>query len=140
MDLFLDTCICTFMFNDTDKLTNKMKSYLYDDKNSLYCSEHSIFEWKVKLENRKTGSAFYNVHKVDDILDAVTKLGIEFLPVTMEVMNVFKNLIPNKDQSHKDPNDWLIIAHSIQLKMPIMSKDGKFDFYKDQGAIIIPNK
>ena len=41
---------------------------------------------------------------------------------------------------HKDPSDHVIIAHAITEHIPLISDDGKFEFYRRQGLDFIFNK
>ena len=41
---------------------------------------------------------------------------------------------------HTDTTDHLIIAHAITEHLPLISSDGKFDFYCNQGLDFIFNK
>ena len=41
---------------------------------------------------------------------------------------------------HTDTSDHLIIAHAITEHLPLISSDGKFDFYCKQGLNFIFNK
>ena len=36
-------------------------------------------------------------------------------------------------QDHNDPSDHVIIAHAITNRIPLITDDGKFDFYRNQG-------
>ena len=55
-------------------------------------------------------------------------------------MRTYANLQINKAQDHKDPSDHVIIAHTITEDLPLITDDGKFEFYKDQGLDLILNK
>ena len=46
----------------------------------------------------------------------------------------------NIAQDHKDPSDHVIIAHAITENIPLVSDDGKFEFYRKQGLDLILNK
>ncbi len=43
-------------------------------------------------------------------------------------------------ESHRDPNDRLIIAQAITEKMPLISNDTKFPKYTRFGLDFIPNR
>ena len=45
-------------------------------------------------------------------------------------MKTYANLTLNEHQGHKDPSDHVIIAHAITLKIPLISSDTRFPFYK----------
>ena len=46
-------------------------------------------------------------------------------------------LLPNEAENHKDPSDHLIISHAMTNKMPLISRDRKFQYYKAQGLDLI---
>jgi PIN domain nuclease of toxin-antitoxin system len=52
----------------------------------------------------------------------------------------FVNLRWNLAAKHTDTSDHLIIAHAITEHLPLISSDGKFDFYCKQGLNFIFNK
>ena len=55
-------------------------------------------------------------------------------------MRTYANLQINKAQDHKAPSDHVIIAHAITEHLPLITDDGKFGFYKNQGLDLILNK
>ena len=65
---------------------------------------------------------------------------INILPLKEEQMRTYANLRLNTAQDHNDPSDHVIIAHAITNRIPLISDDGKFDFYRNQGLELIVNK
>lgn len=55
-------------------------------------------------------------------------------------MRTYGNLRINTAQDHNDPSDHVIIAHAITNHIPLITDDGKFEFYKKQGLELIVNK
>jgi len=41
---------------------------------------------------------------------------------------------------NNDPSDHVIIAHAITNRIPLISDDSKFEFYRNQGLELIVNK
>jgi PIN domain nuclease of toxin-antitoxin system len=78
----------------------------------------------------------YKTYK--DIFAAIEDLGYEIVSVTKKHLFAYAELEPMED--HKDPNDHLIIAQSISDKIPVISSDGKFKFYENQGLQFVFNK
>lgn len=74
---------------------------------------------------------------LDDIRD---KYFIEILPLEEEYMKTYSELRINITENHKDPSDHVIIAQAITLGIPLISSDGKFEFYKSQGLDFLYNK
>ena len=55
-------------------------------------------------------------------------------------MRTYSELELNLAQDHKDPSDHMIIAHAITEGLPLITDDGKFEFYRKQGLNLILNK
>lgn len=58
----------------------------------------------------------------------------------MEVMRTMAKLEINTAEEHNDPSDYIIIAQAITMRLPLISSDRKFLFYKKQGLNLIYNK
>ena len=65
---------------------------------------------------------------------------INILPLKEEHMRTYSELELNLAQDHKDPSDHMIIAHAITEGLPLITDDGKFEFYRKQGLNLILNK
>ena len=48
-------------------------------------------------------------------------------------MYTYSDLEINLSQKHKDPSDHVIISHAITERLPLLSSDSKFKFYRKQG-------
>ena len=55
-------------------------------------------------------------------------------------MRHFHKLQLNETQEHYDPSDHLIISHALTNRLTLISADGKFPFYRNQGLDLIENK
>ena len=55
-------------------------------------------------------------------------------------MRTYSKLQINLPKDHKDPSDHVIISHAITERLPLISDDGKFEFYQKQGLHLIINK
>ena len=76
-----------------------------------------------------------------NMMDEVRDLyGVEILYPQREHYQTFVNLRWNLAAKHTDTSDHLIIAHAITEHLPLISSDGKFDFYCKQGLNFIFNK
>ena len=65
---------------------------------------------------------------------------VQILPVKKEHMETYACMEINEAQGHKDPSDHVIIAHAITERMPLISSDTRFWFYRDQGLDLIFNE
>jgi PIN domain nuclease of toxin-antitoxin system len=54
-------------------------------------------------------------------------------------MKTYSKLSINRIDDHKDPSDHVIISHAITNKIPLISSDGRFPFYTNQGLDLIYN-
>ena len=43
-------------------------------------------------------------------------------------------------KEHYDPSDHLIISHALTNRLTLISADGKFPYYRNQGLDLIENK
>ena len=57
----------------------------------------------------------------------------------MEVMRTLAKMEINEGQAHYDPSDHVIISQAITMKLPLISSDEKFPFYRRQGLELIEN-
>lgn len=46
----------------------------------------------------------------------------------------------NEQEEHNDPSDHVIITHAITEKLPLISSDRKFEYYRAQGLELIFNE
>lgn len=139
MRYLLDTCIVLFLINDTGETGNDVDAIVNDYGNQLYICATSV---------RELVAAWYKYAKMQtkwktpsQMLDYVrNQFGIEILYPQREHYQTFVNLHWNLAAKHTDTTDHLIIAHAITEKLPLISSDGKFDFYCAQGLDFIYNK
>ena len=57
--------------------------------------------------------------------------------VRPDVGYAYSRLRLNFGQDHRDPSDHMIIAHAITERLPLLSSDDKFPFYREQGLDLI---
>lgn len=60
--------------------------------------------------------------------------------VKEEHLETYAGMELNEAQGHKDPSDHVIIAHAITEKLPLISSDRRFEFYRNQGLDLIFNE
>lgn len=134
----LDTNIFVYAVADRDSLNEDVLAILEDYESEFYISAESIKELIVayrnkKLLNKQWKTAFDMVKSITD------DYYITVLPVDNEVMKTYSTLEINENEDHKDPSDHVIICQAITLKLPLISSDHKFIFYKSQGLDLIYN-
>ena len=128
----IDTCIFIHYATDRGLLSADVLSILTDYDTVICMSAESIRELIIQYNNGKLVSKFWKSAEqmIDDIRN---KYYIEILPLKEEHMRTYSRLRLNYVQDHKDPSDHVIISHAITERLPLISDDGKFDFYKDKG-------
>ena len=139
MRYLLDTCIVLFLINDTGETSDDVDAVVSDYGNQLYMCAASI---------RELVAAWHKYPKMQSkwktpsqMLDYVrNQFGIEILYPQREHYQTFVNLSWNLAAKHTDTTDHLIIAHAITEHLPLISSDGKFDFYCAQGLDFFYNK
>ncbi|MBQ4407417.1 MAG: type II toxin-antitoxin system VapC family toxin [Bacteroidales bacterium] len=134
----LDTNIFAFYVEEEDRLSQDVYAILEDYGNKLYMSSESIKElvWIHRNKNvlRKTWKTpLEMINAIED------EYRISIVPVDVNVLKRMSQLEPNTAESHNDPSDLIIIAHSMVMKMPLISSDRKFPFYRNQGLDLITN-
>lgn len=66
--------------------------------------------------------------------------GLRVLYLHKEHYETYSKLRINEAQEHYDPSDHLIISLALTNRLTLISGDGKFPFYRNQGLDLIENK
>ena len=139
MRYLLDTCIVLFLINDTGETSDDVDSVVNDYGNQLYICAASIRELVAAWHKYPKMQAKWKTPS--QMLEYVrNQFGIETLYPHREHYQTFVNLRWNIEAKHTDTTDHLIIAHAITEHLPLISSDGKFDFYCAQGLDFFYNK
>lgn len=139
MRILIDTCIFIHYSTDRELLSEDVLAMLEDTDNQICISAESLRELIVSYNNGGLVSKYWSSARqmIDSIRDVFY---ITILPLKEEHMKTYSELRLNKFQNHKDPSDHIIISHAITERLPLISEDGKFEFYKKQGLDLIQNK
>ena len=139
MRYLLDTNTVIYYTTDHSKLDRNVTSILQDPDNVLCMSAESVREIIIAYKNK--GFVTKHWKTCDDFIDALMNLfNINVLPLDKHIMRTYANLTLNEAQGHKDPSDHVIISHALTLKLPLISCDTRFPFYKKQGLDLIFNQ
>lgn len=132
----LDTCALIDALTDVEMLGPDVRALLEDYENQFYVSQESIREVILKCRTKRMFVNFWPTPEsvIDDIKDTDI---FTILPVEEEHLRQYARLITNEIDDHKDPSDHLIISQAIVNKMPLISRDRKFYFYRSQGLDLI---
>lgn len=132
----LDTCAIIDLLIDMDNLSKGAQELIEDPYNLLFASAESMRELVVHFNNKKLLNRYWKTS--EEVLRTVEhELDIEFLPVRPDVGYAYSRLRLNFGQDHRDPSDHMIIAHAITERLPLLSSDEKFPFYRAQGLDLI---
>lgn len=136
MRYMLDTCAFIDATTDYERLGKDVCS-LFEDYENVFCvSMETIREVILKYKNKKIWNDIWS--SAEDIIDSViADYRFTVLPINEEHLRMYANLSVNEVEDHKDPSDHLIIAHAITNRLPLISRDHKFGFYRSQGLDLI---
>jgi PIN domain nuclease of toxin-antitoxin system len=138
MRYLIDTNIFVYLATDPELLSADVQAIIQDPNNILCMSMESIKELVVAY--RRKGLWAKRWRTPEDIIDSVkNEYFIEVLPIHEEHMRTFAHLTTNDAQGHTDPSDHLIISHALTERMPLISSDRLFAFYRNQGLDLIVN-
>lgn len=135
----LDTNIFVYAVEDRDNLSADVLAILEDYESVFYMSAESIRELIVAFRNKKLLNEKWAT-PLDMVRSITEDYYITILPVDNEVMKTYASLELNHSEDHKDPSDHIIISHAMTFRMPLISSDHKFLYYKRQGLDLIYNE
>ncbi len=138
MRYLLDTNIFIYSVIDPDNLSRDVRAIIEDYDNTFCISAESAKELVVAYRSKGLGNKKWKtpeamVRAIED------DYGIVILPIAKEHVLTYSRLQLNEAQGHKDPSDHIIIAQAITEKMPLISSDTRFPFYRNQGLELIFN-
>ena len=139
MRVLIDTCIFIHLATDRDLLSRDVLSIIEDYENTIFVSAETVRELVIQFNKGKLVSKFWK--SAPDMINSIKNdYFIGILPLKEEHMKTYAHLRINTAQDHKDPSDHVIISHAITERLPLISEDGKFDFYRNQGLNLILNQ
>ena len=134
--LLLDTCAVIDLLVDPDGFDKATFELLSDAEYELCASFETIREIIVHFNNKKLLSKQWK--SAENVLRTIEDdLNINILPLRPEVGYTYARLQLNEAQEHKDPSDHIIISHAITQRIPLLSSDTRFPFYRKQGLELI---
>jgi len=139
MRYLIDTNIMVYAMMDRELLSRDVKAIMEEPDTVLYISAESVRELIIAYRNKGLMAKRWKT-----VYDMVASIEDEFyvtiLPVTKEHMQTYARMEINEAQGHKDPSDHIIIAHAMTERMPLISSDRRFEFYRGQGLDLIFNR
>ena len=138
MRYLIDTNIFVYLATDYELLSKDVQAIIQDPDNVFCISMESIKELVVAY--RRKGLWAKRWQNSEDIIESVKNdYFIDILPLKEEHLRTFARLIINEAQGHFDPADHLIISHALTERLPLISSDRRFAFYRNQGLDLIEN-
>lgn len=126
--IMLDTHILVWWLDQQSKLSTA-QTMAIQNAGTLTVSAISLWEIAKLVENNRLS---LNRPVLNWINDALTHPKIQLVPLTPEIM-VLSTQLPGV--FHKDPADQLIVATSIHLGIPLLTKDAKILGYSHIATI-----
>jgi PIN domain nuclease of toxin-antitoxin system len=122
MMLLLDTHVLVWAVLSSSRLSSAASQYIADDSSTILVSAASAWELatKVRLGRFPQAEAFEN-----QFLEVVRAAGYTLLPIEAEAALRAGRLVAD----HGDPFDRMIAAQALQLDIPVISADPKFDLF-----------
>jgi PIN domain nuclease of toxin-antitoxin system len=126
MRFLIDTNILIFSLCSQEHFIDKnVTAILEDYENTIYVSSSSVFEVLHLHQSGRIKTSYRNISEFIDVL----KKQLIILHTKTEHFDTFSKL-PTV-VGHNDPIDRIIIAQSITEKIPLISSDSKFKYYKN---------
>lgn len=137
MRYLLDTNILVHLVLDKkDEISDDTWEIINDFSNQLYASSISIIELFQLHRIGKIKPPFKTKREMIDYIE--THFYIEVLAFHKAQSNILASLevLP----THNDPFDHAIISHALADNLTLISSDGKFDQYAEQGLKFVYNE
>ena len=135
----IDTNILIYIITeDFDSLSNDVKTILDDYESEILISMETVRELIVAFRRKKLLSKTFKSSL--EMIDSLQRdYGVRIVQTDMEVMRTMAKMTINEAEEHNDPSDHIIIAQAITMRLPLISSDRKFTFYRNQGLDLIFN-
>ena len=136
----IDTNILIYIITeDFDSLSNDVKTILDDYESEILISMETVRELIVAFRRKKLLSKTFKSSL--EMIDSLQRdYGVRIVQTDMEVMRTLAKMTINEAEEHNDPSDHIIIAQAITMRLPLISSDRKFTFYRNQGLDLIFNE
>lgn len=139
MRYLIDTNIFVYMASDPEYLSRDVDAIIKEPETVLCISVESVRELIVGYRNKGLCSRQWKSEEA--MVAAIEKeFYVKILPLKKEHMQTYARIQINEPQGHKDPSDHVIIAHAMTERLPLISSDTRFEFYRKQGLDLIFNR
>lgn len=139
MRYLIDTNIFVYLSTDVDLLSRDVLAIMEEPDTVLCMSAESVKELIVAYRNK--GLCTKRWKNMKDMVKAIEEeFYITILPLRKEHMMTYAKMDINEQQGHKDPSDHIIIAQAMTERLPLISSDTRFPFYRNQGLELVVNE
>ena len=138
MRYLIDTHIFIWYARERENLSQDVQAILDDYESEIFVSSETLKELVI-LWNNKPHIRRWWKSPLDLIRSVEDEYGFKVMYLHKEHYETYARLEINEAQEHYDPSDHLIISHAICNRMPLISDDAKFPFYRKQGLELIEN-
>lgn len=134
MRYLLDTHVLIWFITQDSQLKPTIKAVLFDQTNEFYVSHESLREIVIKAKLNKPDFKLLQGITISDIAITLQEtLGVKLLASKVMHMRQLEELIP----IHNDPFDHLLICQAITENLILISHDGNFPLYQEQGLQLL---
>ncbi|MDR0919079.1 MAG: type II toxin-antitoxin system VapC family toxin [Oscillospiraceae bacterium] len=123
MNYLLDTCAVVFFFENSDKMSEKIKSVISDKNNSIFVSYLTFWELSLKMSLKKYKGAFN--FELDMLYNFLIDYDFEIINLDLKHFQMLKTL----EEIHGDPFDRLLIATAKSEDFIIITSDENIQRY-----------
>ena len=138
MRYLIDTHIFIWYAREKENLSRNVQAIIDDYESEIFVSSETLREL-VLLWNNKPHIRRWWKSPLDLIRSVEDDFGFKVIYLHKEHYETYARLEINEAQEHYDPSDHLIISHAICNRIPLISDDKKFPFYRKQGLELIEN-
>lgn len=132
MDILADTHILLWYFFAPEKITEKMKNILLDEKNTIYYSIISMWEVAIKHKAGKLGPLG------TEFMHYCEQSGFKKLPFDDRHVVALETLVKKPETlPHNDPFDHGLLAQAKADCMMLLTHDQKFSYYNEPYLMIM---
>ncbi|GHV86517.1 twitching motility protein PilT [Spirochaetia bacterium] len=128
MKVLLDSHTLLWSIGKSDELSKRALVELKDINNDILISAISLWEIALKYS---IGKLIIEKIDIQNIPEYCIRMGYTLIPLDpIEALNSLQ--LPFKEK-HKDPFDRMLIYQCIRNGYTLLSKDRKFEYYKEDG-------
>lgn len=132
MKYLLDTHVCFWAVFEKGKLSPTVTAILEDTRMEIMVSQVSL--WEIAIKYRLGKFPEFN-STLTEFIETVAKAGFTVLPLKNEHLIAYFNFSFFTEE-HKDPFDRLLLVTADVEKAGFVTKDEKFNAYKNRVSIV----